>query len=383
MAGEKKKDAYVRLRHILIVLLVFTAIAVIGFYYARNTVNQQLAQLQEQRDKQNAERIELREQWLREQQAAQTKPVDESWPQPERTGWNIVDISTFDVKDGTNQEFERYDLETNGLMLVNRWHYLPADFTDERFENGEELVSIMTQSGVDGFSVQTANRSVRLQQQAYQHLIEMLKAAKEDGLENYMIQEGFRTNARQTELFLGEQAKWENRYIGEVLIEKARESVNVPGTSEYQTGLAINIRRLKNGDSEFNNVKFVETEHFNWLLNHSWEYGYVFRFPVNGYPTATTTDKSWKTGETKHLMMFRYVGEAAATVMHLKDLCLEEFIEYVANHPHLAVYQNGELKYEIYRMADTGGSANVKVPGKAEADASIDNLGGVIVSLYY
>ena len=28
MAGENKKDAYVRLRHILIVLLVFTAIAV-------------------------------------------------------------------------------------------------------------------------------------------------------------------------------------------------------------------------------------------------------------------------------------------------------------------------------------------------------------------
>ena len=59
MAGENKKDAYVRLGHILIVLLVFTAIAVIGFFYARNTVNQQLAQLQEQRDTHNAERIEL------------------------------------------------------------------------------------------------------------------------------------------------------------------------------------------------------------------------------------------------------------------------------------------------------------------------------------
>ena len=384
MAEENtRKDAYVRLRHILIVLLVLTAIAVIGFVFARSTVNQQLAQLQEQRDKQNEERVELREQWLAEQAAAQAKPVDESWPLPDPEGWAIVDISSFDVKNGATQELERDELETGGLMLVNRWHYLPTDFTDDRFENGEELVSIMTQSGADGFSIQTANRSVRLQRAAYQHMLEMLQAAKADGLENYMIQEGYRTNARQTELFLNEQTKFENRYTGEVLIEKARENVNVPGTSDYQTGLTFNVRRNKKGDSEFNSVKFTETEHFSWLWNHSWEYGYVFRFPVSGYPVATASDKSWKTGESKHLMMFRYVGVAAAAVMHKMDICLEEMIEYMAAHPHLAVYQDGELKYELYRMADTGGSVSVKVPAGAEAEASIDNMGGVIVSLYY
>ncbi len=379
----KKKDAYVRLGHILIVLLVFTAIAVIGFIYARNTVDEQLAQAQAQRDKQNEERIAMREQWLAEQAAAQTQPVDESWPQPEPTGWDIVDISSFDVKNGSDQEFEREELEAGGLMLVNRWHYLPSDFTDERFENGEELVSIMTQSGADNFSIQTKDRSVRVLQPVYDHLLDMLQAAKESGLDNYLIWEGFRTNAGQTEYFLKEQSKLESRYTGEVLIEKTRENVNVPGTSEYQTGLSFNIRRNKRGDSEFNSVKFTETEHFSWLWNHSWEYGFVFRFPVSGYPTATNADKSWKTGEKKNLMIFRYVGEAAAAVMHQKDLCLEEFIEYVAAHPHLAVYQNGELKYEIYRMADTGGSVNVKVPAGAEAEASIDNMGGVIVSLYY
>ena len=379
----KKKDAYVRLGHILIVLLVFTAIAVIGFIYARNTVDEQLAQAQAQRDKQNEERIAMREQWLAEQAAAQTQPVDESWPQPEPTGWDIVDISSFDVKNGSDQEFEREELEAGGLMLVNRWHYLPSDFTDERFENGEELVSIMTQSGADNFSIQTKDRSVRVLQPVYDHLLDMLQAAKESGLDNYLIWEGFRTNADQTEFFLNEQSKLESRYTGEVLIEKARENVNVPGTSEYQTGLSFNIRRNKRGDSEFNSVKFTETEHFSWLWNHSWEYGFVFRFPVSGYPTATNADKSWKTGEKKSLMIFRYVGEAAAAVMHQKDFCLEEFIEYVAAHPHLAVYQNGELKYEIYRMADTGGSVNVKVPAGAEAEASIDNMGGVIVSLYY
>ena len=384
MADENnKKDAYTRLKHILIVLLVFTAIAVIGFFFAKNTVNQQLAQVQEQREKQNQERIALHDQWIAEQAAAQSKPVDESWPQPEPTGWDIIDVSDFEVKASGNQEFERYDLETNGLMLVNRWHYLPADFTDDRFEDGEELVSVMSQSNADGFPIPSSDRSVRLQRLAYEHLSEMLQAAKENGLENYLIEEGFRTNEKQTESWLKEQSKWENRYTGEVLIEKARENVNIPGTSEYQTGLSFRVRRYKSGDAQFNSVKFIESEHFSWLINHSWEHGYVFRFPVSGYPTATTSDKAWKTGESKKLMIFRYVGIAPAAVMHQKDFCLEEFIEYMQEHQHLAVYQDGELKYEIYRVADTGGSVSVPVPASAEAEASIDNMGGVIVSLYY
>ncbi len=383
MAEEKRKDAYTRLKHILIVLVIFTIIAAIGFLYAKQTVEQQIAQVNEQREKQNQERIEMREQWLQEQAAAQTRPVDESWPQPEPSGWDIVDVSNFDVKEGSTQSFERAELETSGLMLVNRWHYLPSDFTDDRFENGEELVSIMSQSGTDGYSIQTSSRRVRLQQKAYAHLFKMISGAKEAGLENYLIEEGFRTATEQEESFLKEQSRWENRYTGEVLIEKAREQVNIPGTSEYQTGLSFRVRRYKGNDAEFNKVKFTESEHFSWLKNHSWEYGFVFRFPVSGYPTSDTTDKSWKTGEKKSMMIFRYVGEAAAAVMHQKDFCLEEFIEYVRDHPHLAVYQDGELKYEIYRMGDTGGSVNVRVPYGAQVDASIDNMGGVIVSLYY
>ena len=383
MAGEKKKDAYSRLARILIVLIVFTAISVIGFFYARNTVNQQLAQMQEQRDEQNAERINMHNQWLIEQAEAQAQPVDESWPKPEPAGWDIVDLTTFDVKSGSTETIERDTLETSGLMLINHWHYLPSDFTDDRFENSDELVSIMTQSNADKFSIATKDRSVRLFNVAYDHLLEMLMGAKDSGLENYMIQEAYRSYEEQEALFLKEQSKYENKYTGEVLIEKAKETVNAPGTSEFQTGLAIRIQRHKSGDSEFNKVSFSETEHFAWMYNHSWEYGWIFRFPVSGYPTAGTTDKSWKTGESKTMMVFRYVGIAPAAVMHQKDFCLEEFIEYMIQHPHIAVYKDGELKYELYRIQYNGGSATIRVPNGADAEASMDNMGGVIVSLYY
>lgn len=383
MAGDSKRDAYTLLKRTVFVLFVFTVIAVIGFIYARNTVERQLVQAQEQVEEQNRQRQETHEQWIREQAAAQNQQPEEGWPQPEPEGWQIVDLSSFDVKSGSTEEFEREALEAGGLMLVNRWHYLPGDFTDERFQDGDELVSIMSQSSADGFYVESADRSVRLLQPAYEHLMEMLRAASASGLENYMINEAYRTYEKQESHFLNEQAKYENRFTGEVLIEKARESVAVPGTSDYQTGLSINPKRYKKGDSEFNKVSFSETEHFAWLYNHSWEHGYVFRFPISGYPTANTTDKAWKTGIKNRMMVFRYVGIAPATVMHQNDFCLEEFIEYMIQHPHIAVYRDGELQYELYRMPYSGGSATVRVPEGAEADASMDNMGGVIVSLYY
>ncbi|MBQ8080639.1 MAG: M15 family metallopeptidase [Clostridia bacterium] len=383
MAKNEKTDAYTILKRVLAVLLVFTAIAAIGFFYTRNTVDSQLAEIEAQRQQQNENLIEQHNQWLAEQASQPTDVQDERWPAPNPNGWDVVDISDFAVNAAGTESFTHEEMETAGLMLVNRWHYLPSDFTDERFANGDELVSIGSQSSSDGFPIQVANYNVMVQRSTYSALAEMLRAASADGLENYLIDEGFRTNESQTESFLKEQAKWEDRYTGEVLIEKARENVSVPGTSEYQTGLSFRIRRYKRGDADFNGAAFASTEHLAWLEAHAWEYGFVFRFPVSGYPLASTTDKSWKTGMSLKMMMYRYVGKPAAAVMHTLDYCLEEFIEYMQAHPHIAVYQDGSLKYEIYRIQDNGSDATVDVPRGAQATASIDNMGGVIVCLEY
>ena len=138
-----KKDAYTRLKHILAVLLVFTAIAVIGFIYTRNTVDAQLVSLQAQREEQNAELVAQHDQWLAEQRAGHTGTAeDTTWPAPQPDGWDIVDVSDYSVDAQGTQAFSREELETGGLMVVNRWHYIPDDDTDDRFINGDELVSI-------------------------------------------------------------------------------------------------------------------------------------------------------------------------------------------------------------------------------------------------
>ena len=382
--GGQKKDAYTHLKHILAILIVATAVTGIGFIYTRDTVDAELVSLQAQREEQNQERINQHNQWLAEQKSSHTGRIENTeWPAPQPEGWDILDLSDYSVDAVMTQNFSREELETGGLMVVNRWHYLPSDYSDDRFVNGEELVSIASAARADGFPIQTANSSVSLMRPAYDALSQMLQAAKAQNLEYYTIQEGYRKNETQNKYFMDAQAKYEDRYTGEVLIEKTRETVSVPGTSDFQTGLSVRIHRSKSGDREFNAANFRETEQFNWLHNHSWEYGYVFRFPVAGYPTDNTSDKSWKTGINLQMMVFRYVGKGPAAVMHAKDFCLEEFVEYMIEHPHIAVFNNGELEYELYRVTDTGTAMNVDVTDCEEAAASIDNVGGVIVSLAY
>lgn len=297
--------------------------------------------------------------------------------QPASEGWAIVDLTGTDVQSGQELGFDRYTLEANGLMLVNRWLCLPEDFTDERFESGDELVDVMIQSEADGLRIRTRSRDVCLLRPAYVHLLDMMWAAADAGVDGIEIREGYRSYAAQQLLFDQALKAYESRYTGEALLEKAREMVNMPGTSEFQTGLAMLVGGARD------NAGFTDTDAFKWLYEHSWEYGWVFRFPVSGYPTETTVDKSWKTGESKPLMVFRYVGRAAAAVMHLNDFCLEEFVEYMIHNPHIALYRDGGLVYELYRMPDSGTDVSVRVPEGTAAEASTDNMGGVIVSLYF
>lgn len=375
MAKKHKADAYVRLRRILIVLLVLAVFAGAGFVLTRNYVNEKVAERQKEIDAQNAELEAQYQQRLAEQNKKEEKGEDIRWPEAAQTGWDILDVSNFALTGTTRITKTRAELIAGGLMLVNRWHELPADFTTD------DVVSI----GRTYKDIQVDNYAVVLKTSALDALKKMFDAAKADGIEKFLIQEGYRTNEVQTTYFDTETAKWADKYTGQALIEKAKAEVNVPGTSEYQTGLSVRLRRYDKEDAEFNAVSFEQSEHMTWLLEKGWEHGFIFRFPVAGYPTADTTDKAWKTGESKKLRVIRYVGVAPAAVMHAKDLCLEEFIEYMIAHPHIAVYLDGALKYEIVRVADPGGSSVTLDAASRAADmqASIDNMGGIIIAMTY
>ena len=81
------------------------------------------------------------------------------------------------------------------------------------------------------------------------------------------------------------------------------EKVAIPGTSEHHLAYAVDI----------DGVKPVH----NWLAEHSWEYGFIVR-----YPDGTTEI----TGIEYEPWHFRYVGTAVSMDMKDSGLCLEEYL---------------------------------------------------------
>ena len=95
----------------------------------------------------------------------------------------------------------------------------------------------------------------------------------------------------------------------------AGQSVAVPGTSEHQLGLALDIVDTSNWSL---NDSQAETPAQQWLIEHSWEYGWILRYPDG---------KSDITGIIYEPWHYRYVGRQVAAEIHELGLCLEEYLE--------------------------------------------------------
>ena len=90
------------------------------------------------------------------------------------------------------------------------------------------------------------------------------------------------------------------------------------------------------------------------------------------------------TGINVKLDTYRYVGIPHALVMREKGMCLEEYIEYLMENKHLAVYEDGIIKYEIFRAEADTADTQVSIPaGGTTYSVSSDNMGGIICAITY
>ncbi len=88
----------------------------------------------------------------------------------------------------------------------------------------------------------------------------------------------------------------------------------VPGTSEHQSGLCVDMHNQINTDHTFD-----DTPAAHWLAENCYRFGFVLRFPKEKEDITGIQFESWH---------FRFVGRTAATEMHELDMCLEEYLEY-------------------------------------------------------
>ena len=180
------------------------------------------------------------------------------------------------------------------LVLVNPWNYIPEDYTVE---------------------LKIIESNYQVSAEAYDDLQLMLADCKSSG-NKPIICSAYRTHEYQENLYNKKVKKLISSGMKREQAEvEAGTVVAVPGTSEHQLGLALDIVDYYNSALDESQEK---TKTQQWLMANSWQYGWILRYP-NG--------KSDATGIIYEPWHYRYVGREIAAEIHKLGLCLEEYLD--------------------------------------------------------
>ncbi|MHA7967064.1 M15 family metallopeptidase [Paenibacillus sp. CAU 1782] len=179
-------------------------------------------------------------------------------------------------------------------VLVNPVNKLPEDYSpddlvypDVRFTFSEKLEKRM------------------LRKEAAEALEVMFAAAEQDKIYLAGVS-AYRSHETQTKLF--------ERYVKRDGYEKARTYSALPGTSEHETGLAIDV---SGSDGKCAAADcFGDTKEAKWLAEHAADHGFVIRYPEGKQDITGYQYEPW------HL---RYVGKELAGKLYVDSLTLEEY----------------------------------------------------------
>lgn len=179
------------------------------------------------------------------------------------------------------------------LILVNPWNPLPDDWT----------VDLVTLD--DGH---------RVDSRCYEAYMEMINACKAAGYSPVNCS-SYRTQETQQSLYDNKVQRLISSGMSEDEAKtEAAKAVTIPGTSEHQLGLAVDLV-----DANMQDLTSAQesTETQKWLMANSWRYGFIHRYP-NG--------KTDITGIIYEPWHYRYVGKDAAQEIFNRDITLEEYL---------------------------------------------------------
>jgi zinc D-Ala-D-Ala carboxypeptidase len=150
----------------------------------------------------------------------------------------------------------------------------------------------------------------------------MFATAKADGIRLSTVS-GYRSFSKQNVLY--------ERKV-KSLGEDGNTLVALPGSSEHQLGLAMDV--TKAGSSSLN-AKFAETPEGLWVANNAHLFGFIVRYPKGAEEITGYSYEPW------HL---RYVGTAYALAIYESGLPMELYVsQHRAQLYHYLVQQTYEV----------------------------------------
>jgi D-alanyl-D-alanine carboxypeptidase len=180
------------------------------------------------------------------------------------------------------------------LLLVNPWNYIPEGYDIT-------LTQLMNGHSVD--------------ERCYPDLQEMMDACRADG-NSPLICSSYRSQQKQEQLFENRVTSLIAQGYSEADARTEAATINaIPGTSEHQLGLAVDIVDVNNQNLDESQESAAVQK---WLMQNSWKYGFILRYPSGKSDVTGIIYESWH---------YRYVGKDAAKEMFEQGLCLEEYLQ--------------------------------------------------------
>lgn len=201
-------------------------------------------------------------------------------------------------------ELHRENIYTGNLILVN------ADYPYKEQVNKADLVNV-------GKSV----CNVLLERRAVVLLSKLME--KINGWGQISAVSGWRSMQEQKNIYT--QSLRENGF------EFTQKYVALPGHSEHQTGLAIDLA-LSSDNVDFIRPNFPYTGICQTFRELSSQYGFIERYPQKKESITGIAHEPWH---------FRYIGVPHAEIMKKNDLCMEEYILFIKQFAY------GEQKYNF------------------------------------
>lgn len=179
-------------------------------------------------------------------------------------------------------------------ILVNQYYFLGEDYVPDN------LVKIL---GIHTFTEEY------IQEEVYESYKLMYKEALNEGI-RFLVTSGYRSYNNQEAVY--------DDYVKRYGQDYAKNYVAVPGYSEHQTGLALDIFTYGSTMKTFDT-----TEGFKWLSNNAYKYGFILRYPKDKINLTGATYESWH---------YRYVGKNIAKQIYEENISFEEYYAfYVEN----------------------------------------------------
>lgn len=202
-----------------------------------------------------------------------------------RMGKGKVSVSADEVRYFTSTGKE--------VILVNPWNYVPEDYSPT-------LVS---------------SSNYRVSEECLEALKQMLADCKAAGFESKVVS-SYRSYNVQKQLYENRVRIYLNKGYSQAEAERIAATINaIPGTSEHQLGLAVDIVDVS---YQVLNKEQENTPAQKWLLAHCWDYGFILRYP---------NDRTDVTGIIYEPWHYRYVGLELASELKGSGLCLEEYLD--------------------------------------------------------